>query len=94
MPGASYALSFLDSGNGITALTLYDGLSPYAGDYFTGATANITATSDLRFGILNGEFGTSNWTVGFTANAPEPGTMGAAGLAIAGALAWRRRRKK
>jgi len=90
--GATYYLSFATSTGG-GSLRLYDGVSQIAGPF--GPIANvpyITPVSPLYFGVANNE-GTFNYTVTFSQNSPEPGTMGVAGLALAGAWALRRRKK-
>jgi hypothetical protein len=94
--GGSYFLTYSAVGGLPPAsLRLYDGVSQIAGPLTNGASINVTVPldQDLRFGIVVGE-GPSNYTVSFTENAPEPGTFGAAGMALAGTLALRNRKRR
>jgi hypothetical protein len=93
--GAKYTLSYVqNSGFSGVLLQLYDGTTTFSGPYGSGSVTTITVPVDnnLVFGIAGSE-GPSSYTIGFAAQAPEPGTLGLAATALASALALRRRKK-
>jgi MYXO-CTERM domain-containing protein len=95
--GGSYFVTFEE--NFVNAsLTLYDGTNQVAiaGPFNVGGTtAHIVPPSTIvEFGVnhAGAEFPV-NYIVSFSTTSPEPGTLGLAGAALAGALTLRRRRK-
>jgi hypothetical protein len=88
--GASYLLLFAGSGGG---LSVYDGLSLIGGPFSNSVVTTFTSPdTTLVFGVHTLE-ATVNYTVSLTQETPEPGTLSLAGMALAGALALRRRKK-
>jgi hypothetical protein len=77
-----------DTPSTIVPLTFFSSGSPFDSGPFI-----IPGDGNLIVGIGSNE-GSSNYALTLTdpQGAPEPGTFGAVGLALAGALAWRRKR--
>jgi hypothetical protein len=102
--GSSFSATATSQGESSIGISIFDSSTANIGSAFFGYESGKAATlngfvptdGNLLFEIFNGSG--NPYSVALTDTlaptaAPEPATLGLAGLAIAGALAWRRTRK-
>jgi hypothetical protein len=98
-PSSSFFIGLVDEGNYIDWQVVDSSFNSFGAGTGTTFSVNGTVPGDGKV-IVHLNYNEGNpYTINFegsygSGSVPEPGTLGTAGLALGGALAWRRRRKQ